>query len=207
VSNKSTLLALVKAFDDAGTGSWTAVASSPSIDRDDEIVEAREFEPLPAKVPVRSAHFGGELVGSGRPYHRGSDLHIDGSFASTPRAQDVRTLVREGHLEHMSVVFLPKKDRSVEGRRHITRGELLAVDWVEIPSNRDARVLAVRGLQRRTSSMTAWRARIAALEAEVALLDATTRPQWRRPMAGPARLHDVVAEATAVLADLQRRSA
>lgn len=74
------------------------MASTPTVDRDDEVVEARCFLPLPKQVPVRSAQFGGEQVGSGRPYYSGGDLLVEGRFASTRKAQEVRTLVREGHL-------------------------------------------------------------------------------------------------------------
>lgn len=143
--NEQFLTAAVTKMADDG-GAWTAVASRPSIDRDDEVIEAGAFQPLPAKVPVHDRH-GGELIGSARPYYVGPDLMVDGRFATTPKAQIVRQLVRESHLETMSVVFMPLKDRSVDGRRHITKGELLAVDWAPISSNRDARVLAVRSYE------------------------------------------------------------
>jgi len=171
----STLRATVKAVD--ATGGWTAVASTSSIDRDDEVVEDKAFAKapggLPATVPVRSAHFGGELVGSGRPYYVANRLQIDGRFASTPKAQEIRALVLEGHLSTMSVVFMSLTERRVDGRRHITSAELLAVDWAEIPSQRDARVLAVRSHKPAmggAGGLALFKARIAALEAEIALL-------------------------------------
>lgn len=196
----SSILATVKSVDD--TGGWTAIASAPSIDRDNEVVEARCFSQapggLPEQVPVRSAHFGGELVGSGRPYYVANRLQIDGRFASTPKAQEVRTLVKEGHLTTMSVVFLPLTDRQVEGRRHITSAELLAIDWAEIPSQRDARVLAVRGYDHRKASESAayWKARIACMEAEIAMLDLDTATRAK----GPNSLAEVYRE----LADVER---
>jgi hypothetical protein len=173
------LAAQVKAVD-ADAGTWTAVASVPSVDRDDEIVAERAFEPLPRQpVPVRDAHFGGQLVGSGRPHYQGNQLLLEGRFASTPRAQEVRTLVVEGHLASMSVVFLPLADEQVDGRRNITRAELLAVDFGEIPSNRDARVLAARSLDRQGlhhAHLLAAQARISALEADLAALPAPAAP-------------------------------
>lgn len=138
------LCARVKSVN-ADAGTWTAVASAPTVDRDDEVVAGLAFEPLPAQTIVRDGHFGGAVVGSGRPYYQGDTLMIDGRWASTPAGQENRTLVIEGHLTSMSVVFMPLEDRQVDGRRHITKGELLAVDWVDIPSNRDARVLVARG--------------------------------------------------------------
>ncbi len=46
------------------------MASVPTIDRDDEILEAGCVDPLPTTVPVRDAHFGGQLVGSRRPRYQ-----------------------------------------------------------------------------------------------------------------------------------------
>ncbi len=75
--------ATVKAVAEDGAGSWTAVASTPSIDRDNEIVDSGAFEPLPARVPVHAEHFG-EIIGSGRPYYEGNTLYIDGTFGWSP---------------------------------------------------------------------------------------------------------------------------
>ena len=183
MSENRSLVALVKSVDEKGAGSWTAVASAPSVDRDGEVIEGKAFEPLPTTVPVRDGHFGGELVGSGHPYYRGDVLHLDGRFASTERAQEVRTLVREGHLATMSVVFLPRQDREVDGRRHITDAELLAVDFVEIPSNRDARVLAARGWrQDEPLELRQIRAEVAKSLAYLAELDLAEVRRLERPI-------------------------
>ena len=187
MSANRSLVAVVKSVGEKGAGSWTAVASAPTIDRDDEVIESKAFEPLPPTVPVRDAHLGGELVGSGRPYYRGDALYLDGRFASTPRAQEVRTLVKEGHLSTMSVVFLPVRDRKIDGRRHITKGELLAVDFVEIPSNRDARVLAARGLDDGRATLREARLEIARTLADLAQLDLEEVRRSDRP-ADPRRL-------------------
>ena len=190
------LHATVKAATTAGT--WTAIASAPTLDRDNEVVAGRAFDPLPDRVPVRDGHFGGELVGSGRPYYRGDTLQIDGKFASTPRAQEIRTLVLEGHLDGMSVVFLPIADKDVGGVRHITKAELLAIDFVHIASNRDAAVLAARGLRTAEDpALTLAKARVAIAQAELALMP----PE---PMTlGKARA--LVRDTRAFLADLNQR--
>ncbi len=122
---------------------WTAVASLPTIDLNDEVIEQGAFEPLPEIVPVRDTHFGGHLVGGGWPRYQGNQLLIDGRFVSTARALEVLALVRMGHLWAMSLVFLTISDGQVAGRHHITRGELLAVDWTADPINPDCRVLRV----------------------------------------------------------------
>jgi hypothetical protein len=186
----------------ADAGTWTAIASAPTIDRDDEVLEARCFEPLPQRpVPVRSRHFGGEQVGSGRPRYDGDVLLLDGRFASTPKAQEVRTLVTEGHLTSMSVVFLPITDRQVDGRRHIVTAELLAVDWAEIPSNRDSRVLVARSVRSLppADALEVAKARIAAFQAELALLPPEPAPP------SLAKAYADLAECQAFLADLNGR--
>jgi HK97 family phage prohead protease len=133
----------VRDYKDAGSGGFTAVASDGSVDRDGEIIDPGAFEPLPSKVPVHLGH-GGPLVGSGRPRYAGTRLLIDATFAVTKQAQEARELVKGGHLEQMSVVFMRGQDKVVQGVRHITKGELLACDLVSIPSNRETRVLASR---------------------------------------------------------------
>jgi hypothetical protein len=204
--NVRSLAAEVKSFDDAGSGGWEAIASTISVDRDGEVVAARCFEPLPTKVPVRLGHNGGPLVGSGRPfYSSGNELRISGRFASTAPGQEARTLAREGHLTDMSVVFLPITDKQVDGRRHITGAELLAVDFVEIASNRDAHLVSVRGFQpgARLTEAERWRLRLAALEAELLLLDAEKgiKASPVRP-AEPVDIHAALADAKAFLAEL-----
>jgi hypothetical protein len=185
----------------ADAGTWVAVVSTASIDRDDEVLEARCFEPLPQQVPVRDRHVDGEQVGSGRPRYDGDVLLLDGRFASTRRAQEVRALVVEGHLTTMSVVFWAPSDRQVDGRRHITRAELLAVDWAEIPSNRDTRVLVARSVRSvpPLDRLALAKARIAALQAELALLPPEPAPP------SMAKAYADLAECQAFLADLNGR--
>lgn len=130
--------------DSGSTGGFTAVASDGTIDRDGEVIAPHAFDPLPTKVPVHLNH-GGVLVGSGRPRYEGGRLLLDATFAPTTQAQETRELVRTGHLDRLSVVFLKLKDKVVQGVRTITQGELLAVDLVSIPSNRGTQVLASRG--------------------------------------------------------------
>jgi hypothetical protein len=49
-----------------------------------------------------------------------------------------------GHLQDVSVVFLGKVWKQIDGVRTCTRGDLLACDLVAIPSNANARVLSAR---------------------------------------------------------------
>jgi len=133
--------------DDLKDGEFEAIMSAPTIDRDLEVIDAGAFAPLPDKITVDIDHAMSvrSVVASGRPYYDGDLLKIRGSFASTPLGQEVRTLVREGHLDRMSVTFrAAQRDTAEDGVTHITSAELLNVAFVVIPSNRDAAVLAAK---------------------------------------------------------------
>jgi hypothetical protein len=100
-------------------------------------------------------------------------------------------------------MFLPLADRQVDGRRHITKAELVAVDWAEIPSNRDARAMAVRSLAKPDGGTPAsWKTRIAALEVEITLLD-LDHPETKS--SSMARVYADLAEAQLLLATLNDR--
>lgn len=204
MAGTSTLTATIKAVADGGNGSWTAVASAPVLDRDNEVIAAGALKWQGDRVPVHAEHFG-ELVGSGRPYYQGDVLYIDGEFASTTRAQEIRALVTEGHLGHMSVVFMAAK-RDTSGRVPvITDGELLAVDFAPIPSNREARVLAARSFRHGNAALD--RAHRVLAEAEKALAHARIQDA-RRVLASTAKRDpsQVLREAEQLLARMNGRN-
>lgn len=129
-------------------GGFTAIASAPTLDRDDEIIDANAFEPLPASVPVHVDHVFsvGAVVGRGVPRYQGGQLMLDVVFGSDAQSQDVRSKVLEGLVDRVSVGFMgAKRVKGKDGVTHITQAELLEVSVVSIPSNRDARIVAVRG--------------------------------------------------------------
>jgi len=142
----------VKALDSARDpsdphGSFSSVLSTASLDRDNERIDVGAFAPLPERIPIHTDHVHSTegLIGSGTPYYDGSMLKVDGTFASTPKAQVIRKLVAEGHLRSMSVGFIRLDSKlDDQGVRHITAGELLEASFTTIPSQPDARVLAVR---------------------------------------------------------------
>lgn len=132
----------------ANDGTFEAIMSAPTLDRDGEVVDALAFAPLPAKITVDIDHAMSvrSVVGSGEPFYDDSGvLKIRGRFASTPLAQEVRTLVKEGHVDRMSVTFrAAQRGIGEDGIQHVTKGELLNVAFVVIPSNREAAVLAAK---------------------------------------------------------------
>lgn len=131
----------------ADAGGFTAIASTGSVDRDGEVILPGALAPLPKSVPVHVDHnlTVAGLVGRGRPYYVGDQLRIDATFSNTPEAQSARQKAADGVLDSMSIVFRGEQWRQVDGVRTCVKGELFAVDLVTIPSNRDARLLSVRG--------------------------------------------------------------
>lgn len=140
-----TLKAVVvtKSAEDGGPGTFEAILSMPTVDRDKEVVVAKALEPLPARITIDIDHglSVAKTVGSGVPYYDGDVLKISGTFASTPLGQEVRTLVNEGHVDGMSVVMAFTEKEHKDGVGYITKGELINATFTGIPSNREARVL------------------------------------------------------------------
>lgn len=137
----------VKALDsDDPNGAFEAILSAPTKDRDGEVVAAKAFEPLPERIHIDHDHGMSVLstVGSGRPFYDGELLKIQGVYASTARAQEVRALVAEGHITKMSVAFMDAKREVKDGVPHVVTAELLNAAFVAVPANRDAAVTAAK---------------------------------------------------------------
>lgn len=133
-----------------GDGEFLAVMSDPTLDRDGEIIDPGAFEPLPAKINVDIDHNTSVLatVGSGFPFYSGEKLMIRAKFASTPTAQEVRTLVTEGHIDRMSVRFKDaRRQPDDKGIPHVVKAELLNVGIVQIPANDSAAILAAKAAE------------------------------------------------------------
>lgn len=148
---KRYLMGTVKALDDDGedaNGSFEVILSAPTLDRDGEVIDAQAFEPLPAHVTFDIDHgmSVATTVGSGVPsYDDEGRLKVVGTYSSIPRAQEVRTLVREGHIRTTSVAFMDaKREKGKDGKTHITSAELLNGAFVPIPSNREALVVSAK---------------------------------------------------------------
>lgn len=140
---------------DAAAGEFEAVLSAPTLDRDGEVVAAKAFDPLPEWIPIDIDHRMGvrDTVGSGQPFYEGDILKLRGSFASTELGQEVRTLVKEGHIRKMSVVFMNPKREVRDGVPHVVKAELLNAAIVTIPANREADITdAKRALSRKVGA-------------------------------------------------------
>lgn len=128
-------------------GEFEVILSAATLDRDGEVIDARAFEPLPESIPFHAFHDFHDPIGRGTPFYDGDVLKAKGVYASTARAQEIRTLVAEGIIGHTSVGFMAadRKDAD-DGTPHITRGELLEGSFVSVPSNRQAEVLMAKSL-------------------------------------------------------------
>ena len=126
-------------------GEFEVILSAQTLDRDGEVIDAKAFEPLPESIPFHAFHDFHDPIGRGAPFYDGDVLKARGVFASTPRAQEIRTLVTEGIIGHTSVGFMAaKRIEGEDGAPHITSGELLEGSFVSVPSNREAAVLAAK---------------------------------------------------------------
>jgi phage head maturation protease len=155
METKMYALAEVKSTEsDSPHGEFEVILSAPTLDRDGEVIDAKVFEPLPDHVTFDIDHgmSTATTVGSGTPYYDGDVLKVNGTFSSIPRAQEVRTLVAEGHIRTTSVAFMSAEREEKDGVTHITRAELLNGAFVPIPSNRDALVLSAKAFDEKAGA-------------------------------------------------------
>jgi HK97 family phage prohead protease len=146
MDKKTFAMAEVKATESENpNGEFEVILSAETVDRDGEIIDAKAFEPLPESIPFHAFHDFHDPIGRGVPYYDGDILKARGAFASTPRAQEIRTLVAEGVIGHTSVGFMAavRKDTD-DDTPHVTSGELLEGSFVSVPSNREAAVLMAK---------------------------------------------------------------
>lgn len=132
-------------------GSFSVILSAPTKDRDGEVLNPEDWkQPLPEHITFDADHgmSVATTVGSGVPRidAESGNLIVDGTYSSLPRAQDVRTLVNEGHIRTTSVAFMSEPTTSKDGKPGKVR-ELLNGAFVAIPSNREALVLASKGVK------------------------------------------------------------
>lgn len=142
---------LSKGVDDGESehGTFEVILSTPDEDRDGEKVLSDEWEPLPEHITFDIDHgmSVSSTVGSGKPeIDEDGRLRVKGSYSSLPLAQNVRTLVNEGHIRTTSVAFLRKDDGTKDGKR-VVRRELLNGAFVAVPANPNAVVLSSKALQ------------------------------------------------------------
>lgn len=128
-------------------GGFTAVLSTPSLDRDGDRLQRDEWQEFTQeRYPLDIDHgmSVADTVGSFVPYWDGDRMMMDAHFAGTAKAQDTRALTTPDpttgirHISSVSVAFMTDKSKK-DGE---PRRELLNAGIVAIPSNRDAVILA-----------------------------------------------------------------
>lgn len=136
--------------DDSEHGQFEVILSAPTKDRDGETLKPDDWKtPLPEHITFDADHgmSVASTVGSGKPWiDDGGNLRVSGTYSSIPRAQEVRTLVNEGHIRTTSVAYMTEKTTK-DGKSTTTR-ELLNGAFVAIPANRDALVLDSKDIKR-----------------------------------------------------------
>lgn len=145
VSRKDALISNSGADDDF-PGSFEVVLSTPAKDRDGDELAIEDWKtPLPDRITFDADHGMSveKTVGSGVPSIEDGKLIVRGTYSSLPRAQDVRTLVKEGHITTTSVAFMSEKVTK-DGKTRTVR-ELLNGAFVAVPSNRESVVLSAKG--------------------------------------------------------------
>lgn len=136
--------------DDGFPGSFEVILSAPTKDRDGDTLLPEEWkQPLPDHITFDSDHgmTVATTVGSGVPRidEETGNLVVSGTYSSLPRAQEVRTLVNEGHIRTTSVAFMSEKTE--KDGKSVAQRELLNGAFVAIPSNREALVLSSKGIK------------------------------------------------------------
>ncbi|OBG71334.1 hypothetical protein A5700_12240 [Mycobacterium sp. E1214] len=133
---------VIPAEDEAPNGSFDVILSTDALDRDGDRLHADEWKtPLPEHITFDSDHgmSVATTVGSGKPFiNEKGQLQVRGTFASTPHAQTVRTLVNEGHIKTVSVAFSEQRHR--KDAKPVR--ELLNAAFVAVPANPEAVVLS-----------------------------------------------------------------
>lgn len=137
-------------------GGFEVILSAPTLDRDGDTLTPDGWElPLPEHITFDQDHgmTVATTVGSGTPRidEETGNLIVSGTYSSLPRAQEVRTLVNEGHIKTTSVAFMNKKVAKAGGGSRVVR-ELLNGAFVAIPSNREALVLSSKAGARNSKS-------------------------------------------------------
>jgi hypothetical protein len=134
-----------------GPGTFRVILSAPTKDRDGDTLLPDEWkQPLPDHITFDQDHgmSVASTVGSGKPHiDEKGNLIVEGTYSSLPRAQEVRTLVNEGHIKTTSVAFMKEKVPQKDGSGDKYVRELLNGAFVAVPSNREALVLDSKGVK------------------------------------------------------------
>lgn len=139
----------LSSVDGRSYGEFDVILSTADRDRDGDELRADEWkQPLPDHITFDSDHgmSVSSTVGSGQPFLNGAgQLQVRGTYASTEHAQNVRTLVNEGHIRTVSVAFATNKgNKNARPERELLNGAFVAV-----PANPNALVVSSKAAAKR----------------------------------------------------------
>ena len=131
-------------------GTFEVILSAPTKDRDGDTLLPEEWkQPLPEHITFDIDHgmSVATTVGSGVPSidAKTGNLVVRGTYSSLDRAQEVRTLVNEGHIRTTSVAFM-NEPATVKNGKKVNQRELLNGAFVAVPSNREAVITNSKGI-------------------------------------------------------------
>lgn len=130
----------------ADENSFEIILSTGTKDRDGEEVKPGEWEqPLPSHITMDADHgmTAEKTVGSGTPsIDPDGRMVVKGTWADTPLAKDIRSLVNGKHIRSTSVAFLRKTSVDQKSGNKVVTRELLNGAFVAIPANPEAVVLS-----------------------------------------------------------------
>lgn len=153
IITKTVIDADIKSID-MNNRSVRAMFSTPQIDRDNEIIDAKAFSgslPSFTKNPILLNMHDPHRVGGSLKDLVVTDAGLEGTavFAKTALGEELWQLYSAGHMKAFSVGFrsIKSEQRTIEGKRvrAFTEVELLEVSAVSIPANPGALVRSLAG--------------------------------------------------------------
>lgn len=134
------------------TGGFDAILSTSDVDRDGESIDIKSWGDLPESIPVNADHdmtIKG-LIGTGVPRIEDGVVRLAVTFASTPEAQEIRTLIKEGHIRSTSVEFIRRSSTDAKGVK-TTRREMIGAAVTNYPANPNAVIVGSKAGARNSS--------------------------------------------------------
>lgn len=138
-------------------GRFTAIASTPVLDRQNDIVEKGSFVwSESGVVPMLFAHKHDQPIGVFRNITNTEEgLVVEGELnLDTVKGRESWSLLKQGALKALSVGFTILEKALKDGIRYIQKAELHEISLVTIPANPEARILALKEHDERIEQLT-----------------------------------------------------
>lgn len=149
------------------TNTVTGIASTPDVDQsNDQFTKGAWTKSLKEKVPqglvkFLDSHGGGIGVSSSdvagtvvEAEGRQGNLWFQAELSDAPDVQSLKTKIKEGHLDKLSVGFRPHETEEENGIRKIKQAELVEISVVPFPDNRNTEITNYKSMQNDFIKMT-----------------------------------------------------